>query len=673
MADGLLSYVQRVADPVIKQALRLFSDRLAALETLFRDLDGRVLKTGSPVEAYGQRIKDLADPQRGTDAVNLQTLRRYVQTTLQVERGVPARPTKDAGAPATYPAPVGTFTATPSSLAAPGNVTFDWTTQYADTVESSLHGALALSGSIVAPVTTSFTTTLTLRGPGGVTTYQLTVTVAATPPATPAPTGTFLAIPSTVAPGQASTLSWTSLNATAASISPGIGTVTPLAAGNITVQPAQTTQYELRLTGAGGTQILQTTVTVATQPPPPPPPPPGTTTMTAGVLGWGFSNNGQRFLWKGFTAFTLLFDALTPANAAEAIRTLQYFQYQGCTVPRILLTITDANNTTGFWYPKGYRLYQPEFPSYWTGLRDLVRYCNSLGMMPELVIFGDASAGGYGTQTDRTTFAKEVARQLLDLRGCFIQVANESRNIGFTSVGQLVEIADAYRTVDPNRIITLSGPDGGADNDDTYGVAPSVYRTVHIDRVQTPFPYSWLIRHYGNRTIMNGTQPAVSDEPINAGYAAYGAHEPDHQYWWAFGVMGRLMGWSGTFHYESGLFGYAPGAGQADELCLRAWIFGQNYPSPDQGGTLFAALPSGVAFGPCPWPNSGANTGLLGRTTAQGTAYAMTFGAAPLPAVSTGWGAVRGDAFTQGVLVPVGFPNVAFSQIRGYNVDPIGF
>lgn len=671
MADGIRSYVARITDPVIQQALRLIGDRLASLETLFQNLDARVLKTGSPVEAYGQRIKDLADPQRGTDAVNLQTMRRYVQSALMVERGVPARPTRDAGAPPTYPAPTGTFTATPSSLGAPGNVTFTWTTQNATSVESSLHGPIALSGSIVAFISTSFTTTLTLRGPGGVTTYQLTVTVAATPTPTPAPTGTFLAIPSTVAPGQTSTLTWTSANANTAEINRGIGLVTPVASGTRTVAPAQTTQYELRLTGAGGTQILQTTVTVASAPPPPPPT--GTTAMTAGVLGWGFSNNGQRFLWKGFTAFTLLYDALTPANASRAIQTLQYFQAQGCTVPRILLSITDANNTTGFWFPKGYRLYQPEFPNYWTALRDLVRYCNSLGMMPELVIFGDASAGGYGTQAARKTFAEEVARQLLDLRGCFVQIANESRNIGFTSVDQLVEIANAYRVIDPNRILTLSGPDGGDDNNDGYGVAPSVYRTVHIDRLTTPYRFQWLIRHYGNRTIMNGVQPAVSDEPINAGNAAYGASEPDHQYWWAFGVMGRLMGWSGTFHYENGLFGYQPGFNAADELCLRAWIFGQNYPSPDQGGTLFAALPSGVAFGPCPWPNSGTNVGLIGRTTAQGTAYAMTFGSAPLPPVSAGWAPARGDAFSQGVLVPIGFPQARFSNIQGYNVDPIGF
>ncbi len=670
MADGIRSYVQRITDPIIQQALRMVGDRVAALETLFRDLDSRVLKTGSPVEAYGQRIKDLADPQRNTDAVNLQTMRRYVQSVIQVERGVPARPLRDAGAPPTYPPPTGTFTATPDTLAAPGNVTFTWSTQNATSVESSLHGPIALNGSIVSLVSTSFTTTLTLRGPGGITTYQLTVTVAATPPPTPPPTGTFLAIPSTVAPGQSSTLTWTSLNATTATLNQGLGNATPIAAGTRLVAPAQTTTYELRLSGPGGVTILQTTVTVSSQPPPPPT---GGGSMTAGILGWGFANNGQRFLWKGFTAFTLLFDALTPNNAARVIQTLQYFQAQGCTVPRILLTITDRDNATGFWYPKGYRLYQPEFPNYWQALKDLVLYCNSLGMMPELVIFGDASTGGYGTQADRKKFAEEVARQLLDLRGLFIQVANESRNIGFTSVDQLVEIANAYRVIDPNRVITLSGPDGGDDANDGYGVAPSQYRTVHIDRQTTPFRYQWLLRHYGNPTIMNGIQPAVSDEPINAGYAAYGAHEPDHQYWWAFGAMGRFMGWSGTFHYESGLFGYAPAPGSADELCLRAWIYAQNFPSPDQGGALFAALPSGVSFGPCPWPNSGANTGLIGRTTAQGSAYAMTFGSAPLPAVSAGWQPATFDVFTAGFFVPIGFPSVAFSDIRGYYVQPQGF
>jgi hypothetical protein len=80
-----------------------------------------------------------------------------------------------------------------------------------------------------------------------------------------------------------------------------------------------------------------------------------------------------------------------------------------------------------------------------------------------------------------------------------------------------------------------------------------------------------------------------------------------------------------------------------------------------------AALKAGAGLGTVACPES------LQKTIACALPEAMTFGAAPLPAVSAGWGAVRGDAFTQGVLVPVGFPNVAFSQIRGYNVDPIGF
>lgn len=665
MADGIRSYVARVTDPVIQQALRLIGDRLASLETLFKDLDARVLKTGSPVEAYGQRIRDLADPQRSTDAVNLQTLRRYVQSALMIERGVPPRPTRDAGALPTYPAPTGTFTATPNSLGAPGNVTFDWTTQHTTSVESSLHGPLALSGSIVSFVSTSFTTTLTLRGPGGVTTYQLTVTVAATPPPTPTPTGTFQAIPSTVAPGQSSTLAWTSTNATAASINQGVGVVTPVAAGNVIVAPAQTTQYELRLTGPGGTQILQTTVVVSAAPPPPPPP--GST--NAGLLTWGFSNNGLRFFWKGYSAFSLFHDALDPARAATSAGVVDYFGARGCTVPRVFLT--QAGNP---FEANGFRLYPPERSNFFTVLPQFVEYLNARGQIPELVIFA-AFVEIWGTDFEAMReFVRQVARALLPYRGAFVQIANEWNQIGFTAASQLVTLGNDYRAIDPTRPLTLSAPNGPGDQDTSPNVAPPAsYFTAHVDRVVTPNRFDWIIRHFGHPTMANGRVPAVSDEPINAGYA-FGRtdNEPDPQYWYAFGAMGQLMGWSGTFHYDGGLFNQIPGPGSAEEHCLTAWLLGQGYPSPDSGGTLFAALPSGVAFGPSPWATSGTNRGLIGRTTAGGTAYALCFGAGALPATSAGWQPAQVDGFTVGLFLPPGFPAGAFSEIRGYVARPAG-
>jgi len=73
--------------------------------------------------------------------------------------------------------------------------------------------------------------------------------------------------PVTIEEGQSSTLTWTSTNATACTIEPGIGNV-PVT-GTIAITPSATTTYTITATGPGGT--VTDTVTVTVGPPPPPP------------------------------------------------------------------------------------------------------------------------------------------------------------------------------------------------------------------------------------------------------------------------------------------------------------------------------------------------------------------------------------------------------------------
>ncbi len=92
----------------------------------------------------------------------------------------------------------------------------------------------------------------------------------ATPPppaATPAPTGSLTAEPSTIQAGQSATLTWTSENATELDLEPNIGKVQPQ--GSTTVSPQQSTTYTLTLKGPGGEQFDEARVTVAGAPPTP--------------------------------------------------------------------------------------------------------------------------------------------------------------------------------------------------------------------------------------------------------------------------------------------------------------------------------------------------------------------------------------------------------------------
>lgn len=87
------------------------------------------------------------------------------------------------------------------------------------------------------------------------------------PPAPNAPTASLSANPNTIDPGQSTTLSWQTSNATDVSID-GIGPVDM--SGSRQVTPAESTTYHLVAKGTGGTQDATARVTVNAPPAPPP-------------------------------------------------------------------------------------------------------------------------------------------------------------------------------------------------------------------------------------------------------------------------------------------------------------------------------------------------------------------------------------------------------------------
>jgi hypothetical protein len=84
------------------------------------------------------------------------------------------------------------------------------------------------------------------------------------PPPQQGPTGILTASPTTIAAGSSSTLSWTTTNAGSASVDNGVGGVSPVASGSVTVTPAATTTYTLTVIGINGENVTATaTVTVS--------------------------------------------------------------------------------------------------------------------------------------------------------------------------------------------------------------------------------------------------------------------------------------------------------------------------------------------------------------------------------------------------------------------------
>ncbi len=158
-------------------------------------------------------------------------------------------------------APTGSLNASPAAFASGGGtVTLTWSSQNATSASISPGvGSVSVSGSTTVNVTASTSFKLTLNGPGGTASYTAAVTVSGPPPA--GPTGSLSASPATLASGGGSvTLTWTSTNATSATIAPGVGTVA--LSGSTSVNVTSSTTFTLHLSGPGGTASYGASVTV---------------------------------------------------------------------------------------------------------------------------------------------------------------------------------------------------------------------------------------------------------------------------------------------------------------------------------------------------------------------------------------------------------------------------
>src|SRR5262249_55135002 len=91
----------------------------------------------------------------------------------------------------------------------------------------------------------------------------------APPPPAAQPTEPLKANPTTINKGDASTLSWSSTNATQLTISPEVGAVAP--EGSTKVAPSDSTTYTITASGPGGSADSTVRVTVSAPAAPPPP------------------------------------------------------------------------------------------------------------------------------------------------------------------------------------------------------------------------------------------------------------------------------------------------------------------------------------------------------------------------------------------------------------------
>jgi len=234
---------------------------------------------------------------------------------------------------ATAAAPTVTISASPTTITLGGTSTISWNTTNAGscTASGAWTGARATTGNeVVTPSASgSLSYTLSCTGAGGNASGTATVTVNA-PPQLPVPTVTISANPASVTLGSASTLTWSSTDATSCTASGG-WTGSRATSGTASVTPAAvgSTSYTLSCTGGGGT--ASATATVAVNPVPAPAPTvtlaanPGSVTLGASAtLTWSTTNatactaSGN---WSGSRA-TSGSESVTPAANGTQTYTL---------------------------------------------------------------------------------------------------------------------------------------------------------------------------------------------------------------------------------------------------------------------------------------------------------------------------------------------------------------
>jgi hypothetical protein len=173
------------------------------------------------------------------------------------------------------PAPTASITASSTTVTSGAAATLTWSSANATSCSAAggWSGALATSGSqSTGALTTDTTYSLTCTGTGGTSTaVAATVTVTANP----VPTATLTANPTSVASGGASTLTWSSTNATSCTASGGWSGALATTGSQSTGAPTTSAAYSLTCTGPGGTSTpAAAIVTVTTSPTP-------TATLTA--------------------------------------------------------------------------------------------------------------------------------------------------------------------------------------------------------------------------------------------------------------------------------------------------------------------------------------------------------------------------------------------------------
>ncbi len=146
------------------------------------DSTGLVLGAGTTLRWSASNAAGVVSSNFGAAGVNGTLTITPASTTTYMLTVSGAGGQASAGVTVTvYPPPTLTLTATNTTITAGESTTLRWSSTNADTVVSSCFGAATVNGTLLVSPTSSTNYTLTVAGPGGQVTANVTVTVTVTP------------------------------------------------------------------------------------------------------------------------------------------------------------------------------------------------------------------------------------------------------------------------------------------------------------------------------------------------------------------------------------------------------------------------------------------------------------------------------------------------------------
>lgn len=209
---------------------------------------------------------------QGTITINNLTSSSTFAITVANTRGTATSSVNINVGPQPANPPTITLSASPTTVSHNGSTTLTWASTNASSVQSSNFGASSVNGSLTLSNLTSTTSssstkqyTITVRGSGGTATATVNVTVLP-----PGPSVTLTASPLSIPYNGTSTLTWTSANATSASLVnlSNNSTVSTLLNGSTAVTLTTTTSFRITVLNSNGqSATANVTVTVGSQPP----------------------------------------------------------------------------------------------------------------------------------------------------------------------------------------------------------------------------------------------------------------------------------------------------------------------------------------------------------------------------------------------------------------------